>query len=253
MDPDPAKEIEINIKLLERAVLAIEHLSKNLKFVCLPTGTKAYGVHLIENFPFKTELPLKESLPRIPEPYASEMFYYNQLDTLTTLARGKDWTWCEVIPDVIVGFVPNNNIYCLPQHLAIYLSLYRYINGAGAEVQFPGTTASYKNLFNDSFQDLIAKFSIYASLHPKELGNGERYNTSGSNTAVSWSEKWPLICEYFGLKGTAPSATGNGLQPYDYVTEHADQWNKLSEEKGLKGGRVGNDRSYGGFPYFIMT
>jgi len=51
----------------------------------------------------------------------------------------------------------------------------------------------------------------------------------------------------------APPATGNGPQPYDYVTEHVDEWNKLSKEKGLKGGRVGNDRSYGGFPYFIMT
>lgn len=40
MDPDPGKEIQINIKLLERAVKAVENLSKNLRFVVLPTGTK---------------------------------------------------------------------------------------------------------------------------------------------------------------------------------------------------------------------
>lgn len=97
MDPDPAKEIETNISLLKRAVLAAEHLSKNLKFVVLPTGTKAYGVHLIEQFPFKKDLPLKESLPRIPEPYASEMFYYNQTDKLAEICKGKAWTWCEVM------------------------------------------------------------------------------------------------------------------------------------------------------------
>jgi hypothetical protein len=250
MDPDPAQEIATNIKLLERAVVAAEHLSKNLKFVVLPTGTKRYGVHMIDDFPFKKDLPLKESLGKIPEPHASQMFYYNQMDTLRNLAKGKSWTWCEVIPDVIIGFVPNNNIYCLPQHLALYLSLVRHIKGEGTEVQFPGTTQSYKILFNDSNQDSIAKFSIYAALHG--LGNGEGYNTA-SGTPRSWSERWPIICEYFGLKGVPPPEGGNGPQPYDWVVEHKAEWDELSKEKGLKGGRVGNDLSYGGFPYFIMT
>ncbi|KIW09158.1 uncharacterized protein PV09_00093 [Verruconis gallopava] len=251
MDPDPAKEIAINIKLLERAVVAVENLSKKLNFVVLPTGTKRYGVHLIDEFPFKNDLPCKESLPRIPEPYASQMFYYNQIDTLISLSKGKSWTWCEIIPDVIVGFVPNNNIYCLAQHLALYLSLYRHLNGEGAEVPFPGTPQSYKILHNDSFQDEIAKFSIYASLNG--LGNGEGYNTSGSATPHSWSQKWPVICAYFGLKGVDPPADGSAPQPYNYVIDHKDEWEKIVKEKGLKGGRVGNDRSFGGFPYFIMT
>jgi hypothetical protein len=41
MDLDPEKEIAINVKLLDRAVQAVENLSPNLKFVVLPTGTKA--------------------------------------------------------------------------------------------------------------------------------------------------------------------------------------------------------------------
>jgi hypothetical protein len=40
MDIDPDKEIAINVKLLDRAVKAVEHLSPNLKFIVLPTGTK---------------------------------------------------------------------------------------------------------------------------------------------------------------------------------------------------------------------
>jgi hypothetical protein len=40
MDLDPSKEIAINVKLLDRAVQAVESLSRNLKFVVLPTGTK---------------------------------------------------------------------------------------------------------------------------------------------------------------------------------------------------------------------
>lgn len=40
MDADPAKEISINVDLLQRAITAIDNLSPNLKFVVLPTGTK---------------------------------------------------------------------------------------------------------------------------------------------------------------------------------------------------------------------
>jgi hypothetical protein len=40
MDPDPEKEISINVNLLDRAVKAVDHLAPNLKFVILPTGTK---------------------------------------------------------------------------------------------------------------------------------------------------------------------------------------------------------------------
>ncbi|KAH6976936.1 hypothetical protein BKA56DRAFT_632876 [Ilyonectria sp. MPI-CAGE-AT-0026] len=252
MDADPAKEISTNVDLLSRAIRAVEGLAPNLKFVVLPTGTKAYGVHLIDDFPFKNDLPLKESLPRIPEPHASQMFYYNQCDELAALSKGKAWTWCDVIPDVIVGFVPNNNIYCLAQALSLYLSLYAEINGKGSEVQFPGTEESWKILSNDSSQDIVAKVAIYASLHP-EKSSGKRYNAADSSKASSWSQKWPVICEYFGLKGVAPPAGGSGPQPTQYLADHIDQWKEVEKKYGLVTGRVGNERSFGGFPYFIMT
>jgi hypothetical protein len=253
MDLDPEKEIDINVTLLERAVTAIEHLSSKLKFLVLPTGTKAYGVHLIDEFPFKNQLPLAESLPRIPEPYASEMFYYNQTDFLASLSKDKKWDWCEVIPDVIIGFVPNNNIYCLPQQLALYLSLYRYVNGAGAEVQFPGTEESWTILSNDSSQGILAKFCIYASLNPESCGHGNRFNVADNAQPSSWSKKWPIICDYFGLKGVGSPKGGSGPQPGEYISQHLEEWKKMEMEKGLVGGRVGNDRSFGGFPHFIMT
>ncbi|KXJ86802.1 hypothetical protein Micbo1qcDRAFT_218528 [Microdochium bolleyi] len=252
MDPDGKKECEINVDLIKRAVTSVENISSNLKFVVLPTGTKAYGVHLIDQFPFKNDLPLKETLPRIPEPFASEMFYYSQIDMLTEMSQGKSWTWCDVIPDVIVGFVPNNNIYCLAQALSTYLSLYAAINGKGAEVQFPGTEKSYKIACNDSSQDIVAKTSILASLRP-EVSGGQRYNAADNAETSSWSVKWPIICEYFGLKGVGPPPGGSGPQPTEYCADHFAEWQELERKHGLKTGRVGNDRSYGGFPYFIMT
>jgi hypothetical protein len=212
--------------------------------------SKAYGVHLIENFPFHP--PLAESLPRIPEPYASEMFYYNQVDLLRSLSKGKSWSWCEIRPDVIVGFVPNNNVYCLAQALATYLSLYAALEGKGAKVAFPGTEKSWKIKSNDSSQDIIARFSIYASLNP-ELCGDQAFNVADHSKASSWEVKWPLICEFFGLVGTPPPVGGSGPQPGQYLEDHRTEWMKLEKKHGLQTGRVGNDLSYGGFPYFIMT
>jgi hypothetical protein len=252
MDEDHEKEISVNVKLIQRAITAVENLSPNLKFVVLPTGTKAYGVHLIEKFPFGNDLPLKESLPRIPEPYASQMFYYNQIDMLSEMSRGKKWTWCEVIPDMIVGFVPNNNVYCLAQTLSTYLSLYAAMNGKGSEVEFPGTEESWRIRSNDSSQDVVAKICIFASLNPEKTSK-QRYNAADSAQASSWSKKWPTLCEYFGLKGVPPPAGGSGPQPNQYLADHFDEWRALEKKHGLQSGRVGNGRSYHGFAYFIMT
>jgi hypothetical protein len=180
------------------------------------------------------------------------MFYYNQVSHLEKASAGKSWKYCEVIPDTIIGFVPNNNIYCLAQTLATYLALYVEIEGKGAECAFPGTEKSYVALSNFSSQDLVARFSIYASLHP-EVTHGERYNTADNSVADNWEKRWPVICEYFGLKGTPPSAGGSGPQPGKYLEDHLAQWKELEKTKGLQTGRVGNERSFGGFQYFIMT
>lgn len=250
MDLEPAKEIAINVQLITRAITAIEHLSPHLQFVVIPTGTKAYGVHFLSDMPFTP--PLAESLPRLPEPYASEVFYYAIVDAAAQLAQGKAWKWCEIIPDMIVGFVPNNNVYCLAQTLATYLSLYRAVEGEGKECAFPGTEKSWLNQSNDSSQDVVARFSIYASLHP-ETTHAQRYNTADNSVPSCWMVKWPLICSFFGLIGTPPLEGGSGPQPGEYIEQHLQQWNELEAKYGLQTGRVGNDRSYGGFQHLIMT
>ena len=252
MDPDPSKEISINLDLLSRAVSAVENVSSNLKCVVLPTGTKAYGIHVLDKYPFDFTMPLKESHPRIPEPYASQMFYYSQTDMLTDMSKGKSWAWCEIIPDNIIGFVPNNNIYCMAQALGLYLSLYAAVNGKGAEVIFPGTEKSWKILTNETSQDVAAHVAIIASLRTEKT-SGERYNAADSAKPSTWSHKWPVICEYFGLKGVGPRPGVQGPDPTGYVAEHYEEWKALESKHGLVPGRVQNDRSFGGFPMFIMS
>ena len=64
MDPDPDKEIAINVKLLDRAVKAVEHLSPNLRFIVLPTGTKVRSpFNLTQMKPLKLILGIWSSTP----------------------------------------------------------------------------------------------------------------------------------------------------------------------------------------------
>ncbi|KAK4496025.1 hypothetical protein PRZ48_013294 [Zasmidium cellare] len=250
---NPDEEIAINVELLKRAITAVESLSPNLKFVLLPTGTKAYGVQCLADFPFADKLPLSEGLPRIPEPYRSQNFYYNQTDWLEAQSKDKPWTFCEIRPDVVVGFVPNNNVYCLAQTLATYLACYREVEGEGAECAFPGTAKSWKSLSNDSGQDIVARFAIHAALHPETCGDGQAFNVASHSEPASWEQKWPVICEFFGLKGTPPPEGRSGPQPGEYLASNLKRWKELEKQYGLATGRVGNDRSLAGYQYLIMT
>lgn len=251
---NPEEEIKINIELLERAVLATQALANdNLKFILLPTGTKAYGVQMLDQFPFADRLPMNEDLPRIPEPFRSQNFYYNMCDWLEKESKGKSWTWCEVRPDMVPGFVPNNNVYSLAQTLATYLACYRELEGEGEECPFPGTEISWKNLSNDSSQDIIARFSIHCALHPETCGQGQAFNVADNSKPSSWSVKWPVICQFFGLKGTPPPPGGSGPAPGQYLSDHIKEWKEIEKRHGLATGRVGNDRSLKMFQTFIMT
>ena len=89
--------------MLKAAINATEAVSKVLTCVVIVTGTKAYGLQMLDKFPYKDRVPLSESLPRIPQEYAKDVFYYHEVDALKGMSEGKRWTWCEVRPDVIVS------------------------------------------------------------------------------------------------------------------------------------------------------
>ncbi|PKY04967.1 hypothetical protein P168DRAFT_251949, partial [Aspergillus campestris IBT 28561] len=254
-DSDNAREIDINVGMLKKVVLAVEKLSVNLKVVALPTGVKEYGVHLLENFPFADNLPLKETHPPLSEPYRSELFYTYQLDFLRTASANKPWTHVDVRPDIIIGFVPNNSLHNLAQWIVLYLALFRYIHGPGTEAIFPGTAKSWKALSNDSSQDIIARFCIHLSLHTEEPGiAGGSFNVSDNAVPSSWEEKWPVVCEYFGLKGVAP--VEGGPEAAAFLEEHQDDWAKMEKDYGLRTGHhhgKGDDKSLPFVPFFLLS
>lgn len=67
------------------------------------TGGKAYGVEFVDQEEVEYIPPLRESMPRIPEPWASNIFYYAQYDLMEKLSEGKSWSFTEIRPDAIIG------------------------------------------------------------------------------------------------------------------------------------------------------
>jgi len=77
------------------------------------------------------------------EPAGSKTWYPASENLLSEQSKGRQWTWCEVRPDAIIGFTPNGSAFNLTAHWATYLSLYAHVEGKGAKVPFPGTEAAY--------------------------------------------------------------------------------------------------------------
>lgn len=175
---------------------------------------------------------MEESQPRIPEPFASNLFYYKQLDLLQELSHSKEWSYCAVIPDAIVGYVPNSNYFCVSKQIARYLNLIREKEGERATVPFPGITRSWSVVNNDCGQNILARFSIFASLHPKRTA-GQLYNIADNAQSASWRDKWPIICEYFGLQGVGPTQT-SGAKADDWEGKYANDWQALETKYGLR-------------------
>ncbi|KAL1858734.1 hypothetical protein Daus18300_009868 [Diaporthe australafricana] len=220
---------EVNTSLLETAVRAVETVSPKLQVVILQTGGKGYGLEFPKDV--KIQPPLKEINPRIPEPWASKIFYYTQYDLLQELSRGKSWTFSEIRPDGIVGFTPAKNAMNMAQGIALYLTMYREVKGAGAAVPFPGHAHGYKSTHSDTFQDVLSKMEIYAALNPVNCGDGGVFNIADGKT-VTWAEVWPRLCEHFGLVGQGPS---EGSQPMEaFVKENHDAWMALAKKHDLK-------------------
>lgn len=133
----------------------MERTCPDFQFWTLQTGGKAYGVELLDKG-IKYNPPLKESAPPIPEPWASNVFYYAQYDTVKQLSEGKRWEFCEIRPDAFIGFVPQNNAMNLVQAIGLWLAMVRSFEELGTEVIFPGNENAYKALQTNSSQDILA-------------------------------------------------------------------------------------------------
>lgn len=160
-----------------------------------------------------------------------------------------------------VGFTPNGSQFSLALHWAQYLSLYAYNHGIGphtkqnvrhsVEVAFPGNLAGSTSLFTPASSRTIARFMIYASLHPETCGGGRLFNIGDNETPCNYGEMWKHLANWFGLVGVTPAEssqsqekalkvgelpqTTDSMPPGEYIAHHKD----IFAQKGLAGAATG--------------
>ncbi|KAL4792442.1 hypothetical protein BDV19DRAFT_380816 [Aspergillus venezuelensis] len=207
---------DINVHMTSNALHASDQLCTNMKFFLLQTGTNNYGVAVFRYMDkISINPPLKEDQPRLR----------------------KQWKWCEVRPDQIISHVPAFTSMTYVEPIALYLSLYRYVNGPGARIPFPGTKKNFLYTYTDSSQDIITRAEIYLSVLEPEKANGEAFNIADTATPGPWSKKWLILASYFGLEGTGPNhaETGKEWGEIDkWWDEHLGEYAKMCEEYGLQ-------------------
>ncbi|KAK7230080.1 hypothetical protein V2G26_002250 [Clonostachys chloroleuca] len=235
-----------NTNLLKVAVEAVEKVAPEFKVLILQTGGKGYGLEFPKDV--KIQPPLKEDCPRIPEPWASKIFYYNQYDLLKDLSRGKKWTFSEIRPDGIVGFAPGSNAMNMAQGIAIYLTLYKEVKGAGATVPFPGYEHGYHSTHSDTFQDILSRMEIFAALHPEKCGDGGVFNVADGQTAT-WAQVWPKLCEHFDLVGGSPDT--NATPMLEFIEKNKNVWREVAQRHGLNEKLV--DEQGWGHTHFMLV
>jgi hypothetical protein len=126
----------------------------------------------------------------------------------------------------------------LAQGIGLFLSFYASHEGVGSQVPYPGPAQAYTALHTDVSQSLLARFHIYASLHP-EKSAGEAFNIGDVwDGGVSWKDLWPRLCGYFGLVGVDPSATGKNLDIGEYIHSHKTDVTEWVTKNGLSEGAV---------------
>lgn len=239
--------------MVRRAVTAIDHLSTKLEFIVLQTGSKMYGCHLLRARPEYITVPLHENLGRLKPPHYDDLFYHRQLDWITSYSAGKAWNWCETRPDVIVGFTPSPNYYSLAKSLAIYLALFKDVEGKGADCPFPGTRKSWLARSNDSSSEMIARQTLHISLTLPRSRRGEAFNVADAQEPETWCSRWPQLCAYFGLRGIPPAESRHSPSISDYVNANMERWKVLEHQFGLQRGWIDSDKSVKGIEHLLLV
>ncbi|KAI0481901.1 hypothetical protein F4859DRAFT_438619 [Xylaria cf. heliscus] len=273
--PDEIEEVATNRCMLQNVIDAHNLLSPNLQFVVFPGGTRGYGIYSPGGV---FTPPLTEDMVNnLPPDYAKTVVYPANRELLNAASKGRNWTWCEVCPDAIVGFTPNGSQFSLALHWAQYLSLYAHNHGVDpstqrtrsvtVEVPFPGNTAGANSLFSPVSAAKIARFMIYASLHSNTCGGGQLFNIADHEVPCTYGELWPRLAGWFGLVGVGPSEhspvgidslragelpkDAQILTPGEYVAKYKNIFTQFGHRKAVDGGVGAGRRQLDSVGYWL--
>ncbi|KAI9289595.1 hypothetical protein BC943DRAFT_356551 [Umbelopsis sp. AD052] len=230
--PDFKELNDVNKMLLEKALHALGLVSPKLKSFMLQTGAKYYGTHvggaeLVQDFPWK------EDAPRL----CKSCFYYDQEDLLETYAANKNWRYLITRPNVILG-VSKGNYMNFAVSIALYASLQKNLK---RDFIWPGNEVEYTTHFDHSSADNNSKFQVYISVNDKVPSGA--YNIKDEE-GTTFSELWPKIAEYFGLRIPEPHFNEKAKHPKEqstycqmpltkYAQEHKAKWHEIAKKHKL--------------------
>ncbi|CCF40776.1 hypothetical protein CH063_02427 [Colletotrichum higginsianum] len=251
---DHIRECEVNCGIMQRVVDSLTSLSSNLKSFVYPGGTRGYGIYV----PGGTfEAPLKESMAdNLSEDYARTVAYPWFREILAKASEGKQWTWSEVCPDAVVGFTPNGSGFSLALHWAQYLSLYAYNHGVNdksetpVEVPFPGNEGGYKSLFTPVSSRVLGRIAVHVSLNGEKC-DAKIINMADSATPTSFSQIWPDLAGWFGLKGVGPTGDEKALKPGEYVQKNKHLFEREGFSKAVVAGVGGGSSQLDSVGYWL--
>ncbi|MEZ5855338.1 MAG: hypothetical protein R3D67_11595 [Hyphomicrobiaceae bacterium] len=137
--------------------------------------------------PMKT--PAREDDPRHLPPN----FYYAQEDILRERQRGKAWTWSASRPGFLYDDAPER-----PRNLIALVGAWAaFCKEMGTELEFPGTEANYKALFEATDAGQLARGIKWMATSPQ--GANQAFNLT-DGTLFRWERLWPRVADAYGLK-----------------------------------------------------
>jgi nucleoside-diphosphate-sugar epimerase len=197
----------------------VEPLAKDLEWAGLLQGTKAYGAHL-----HPIRLPARESSPR--DRHAN--FYFEQEDTLRTLAARHDLRWTILRPQIVFGSAPGAAMNPVAA-IGAYAVLCREL---GRPFSYP---ASGPLVWETADAGLIARSLLWAS--GDEAAHGETFNLTNGDVFVLHDD-WDEIAAALGLRA-GPSQPG-GIAEFLESPEARDAWQHLAVREGLRFQELGD-------------
>ncbi|CAH8314207.1 unnamed protein product [Eruca vesicaria subsp. sativa] len=183
---NPSSEIDNNGSTLRNVLRAVVPNAKNLRHVCLQTGTKHYYVGASDS----DKSPFTEDMPRLK----NKNFYYTLEDVLfEEVKKRENVTWSVHRPNTIFGF-SNYSLTNVVGTLCVYAAICKQ---EGSPLLFPGSKKAWEGYAAASDADLVAEQQIWAAVDP--YGKNEAFNCNNGDL-FKWKYMWKVLAEKFGIK-----------------------------------------------------
>jgi nucleoside-diphosphate-sugar epimerase len=203
-----------NRVMLANLLDAVEPAAPALRHVHLVHGTKYYG-HALRPRP----LPYREEDERAP----LDLFYYEQQDLIAERQRGKPWNWSVSRPHSFCS-LRTDEPRSMTLLLAVYATLLREM---GLPLIYPGTPDSFAARTQFTWLPTLAR-AVEWMLCTPACAN-QAYNVVNGDPR-SWSQLWPVIAGYFGMRAGEPQAVTFA----DLAADKGAVWQKIVARHGLR-------------------